>query len=197
MLEPIIASNSQSAVLALLLAAPERSFTSKEIGSRLRLSEPVVTNSLNNFRKQNIVTSFTKGSQRYYLLNTKNKEVMDLRTAFLKQNRKYEDELFSAIKKLGQVQAAFLSGIFTGQPQLPVDILLVGKINLSKLDKFLTASRKLMGQDINYSIMSAEEFRLRRNTFDRFIKDIFDYRHLAVIDTVSQSKGKNKKGSNK
>jgi hypothetical protein len=49
----------------------------------------------------------------------------------------------------------------------------------------------MMGIEINYSIMSLDEFKNRRDTFDRFLKDIFDYRHLAVIDNTNtrQKKG--------
>jgi hypothetical protein len=182
MLEPVLASNAQSAVLAFLLAAPERSFSATELQTRLRLSAGASSLALGRLGKLGLVTSFRKGSQKYFLLNAKHPRLPQIRAALPKQ--KYEDELFVAIRKLGEIRAAFLSGIFTGQPQLPVDILLVGKVNLKKLDLFLSACQKLMGQEINYSIMSPEEFQTRRNTFDRFIKDIFDYRHLVVIDTL-------------
>jgi hypothetical protein len=46
----------------------------------------------------------------------------------------------------------------------------------------------MMGQEINYSIMTEDEFKLRRDTFDRFIKDIFDYRHLVVVDNLTKKK---------
>ena len=42
----------------------------------------------------------------------------------------------------------------------------------------------MMGQEINYSIMTEKEFLLRRDTFDRFIKDIFDYPHLTIVDSL-------------
>ena len=83
-----------------------------------------------------------------------------------------------------------MSGIFCGHQNLPVDILLVGKINLNKLSDFLKAAEKMMGQEINYSVMSVKEFVQRRETFDRFIKDIFDYRHLVVVDELSGKKSR-------
>jgi hypothetical protein len=45
-----------------------------------------------------------------------------------------------------------------------------------------------MGQELNYSIMSEEEFINRRDTFDRFIKDIFDYPHLVILDKIRKPK---------
>ncbi len=32
--------------------------------------------------------------------------------------------------------------------------------------------------------MTPDEFAVRRHTFDRFIKDIFDYSYLVVVDTM-------------
>lgn len=112
----------------------------------------------------------------------------EIKASLLKNGVKYQDELFSAIKKLGVVRAAFLSGLFTGYPNLPVDLLLVGKINLQKLSDFLKAVETLMDQEINYSVMSEDEFILRRDTFDKFIKDIFDYRHLVIVDEITKAK---------
>ncbi len=119
----------------------------------------------------------------------------EIKLSVTKNHKALKDELFVAIKKLGEIQGAFLSGAFTGQPQLPVDLLLVGKINLTKLDLFLQNCRKMLGIEINYSIMTLKEFLMRRDTFDRFLKDIFDYRHLVVLDHTQGAKAK--KGSKK
>jgi hypothetical protein len=35
--------------------------------------------------------------------------------------------------------------------------------------------------------MTPEEFELRRDTFDKFIRDIFDYRHLVVVDELKKT----------
>jgi len=183
MLEPILASGSQSALLAFLVYAPERSFTVKELQGRLRLSQSATSLALGRLQKLGLVKTFRKGSQKYYLLNNKHPRLAQIRGALPKRGS-YKDELFSAITHLGDIRAAFLSGLFTGQPQLPVDLLLVGKVNLKKLEQFLLACQKMMGQEINYSMMTPEEFQTRRNTFDRFIKDIFDYPHLVVVDTL-------------
>jgi predicted transcriptional regulator len=196
MLERIIDSANKSALFALLLLSPNRSFSPKELSKRLRVSEGVVSNVLHWFAEAGLVNSFTKTGRKYYLVNLKHRLIPEIQNSLRRNQRKYEDELFLAIKKLGHVQAAFLSGIFTGQPQLPVDLLLVGKISLPKLDKFMHDVKDMIGQEINYSIMTADEFSVRVHTFDRFIKDIFDYPHLVVVDTVrNQGKGKKRQGS--
>lgn len=186
MLDEIIDSKIDSAVLGFFLVAPERSFSPLEISKRLKYPYLKVVQSLNKLARHGQLVSFTKKEKRYYLVNRKYKLLPEIRNYLLENGPKYQDELFLAIKKLGRVQAAFLSGIFTGYTNLPVDLLIVGKVNTAKLDAFLQAIEKIMGQEINYSVMPVEEFDLRRNTFDRFIKDIFDYRYLIVVNELDK-----------
>jgi hypothetical protein len=180
----IFKSKTESIVLSFFLAAPPRSFSIFEISKRLRLPFFKASFSLNKLAQNGVLKSFSKKGKKYFFINAKSPFFAELNSFAKKKGPKYSDELFSAVRRLGKLKAAFLSGIFTGYSYLPVDILLVGKVNLKKLDAFLKSANKLMGQEINYSIMTPKEFVLRRDTFDKFIKDIFDYRHIAVVDQL-------------
>jgi hypothetical protein len=185
-LPEIIDSKTDSTILSFFLVAPARSFSILEVSRRLNIPHQKASHSLNKIAESGLLKGFSKRSKKYFLLNPGHKLLPEVRRQFSKDAPKYRDELFFAIKKLGDVKAAFLSGIFTGHPNLPVDLLLVGKINLKKLADFLKALEKMMGQEINYSVMTVREFELRRDTFDKFIKDIFDYSHIAVCDTLTK-----------
>lgn len=183
----ILDSKYGSEILAFLLLAPPRSVSVKELSKRLKISERIVAASLHEFQEDNMVKMVTRDRTKLYIINLKHKLLPEIRASLIRNQKPYEDELFTAIAKVGEVKAAFLSGAFTGQPQLPVDLLLVGKVSLSKLDTFLKQCKAMLGFDINYSIMTPEEFKLRVDTFDRFIKDIFDYPHLVAFDKLSKS----------
>jgi hypothetical protein len=188
MLEEIIDSKVDSAILSFFLVAPERSFSAREISKRLKFSYLKVTHVLGKLVSHGQLRSFSKKGKKYYLINTRYILLPQIQDFLLKNGPKYQDELFLAIRRLGEIKAAFLSGIFTGYSNLPVDLLLVGKVNLRRLDEFLKKVEKMMGQEINYSVMSVAEFQMRRNTFDKFIKDIFDYNHLVVVDKLTKKK---------
>ncbi len=186
MLQEIVDSKTDSSVLSFFLSAPARSFSVTEVAKRLSVPYLKTAHSLNKLAAVGPVASFSKKGKKYYILNRHYKLLPEMKNYWNQSGPKYEDELFSAIKHLGDIKAAFLSGVFTGQPNLPVDLLLVGKVNLNKLSDFLKIVAKMMGQEINYSVMTVDEFLLRRDTFDKFIKDIFDYPHLDVVDTLSK-----------
>jgi len=188
MLEEIIDSKVDSAVLSFFLVAPERSFTALEISKRLKFAFGKSVSVLHKLSQHGLLRVFAKKGKKYYMVNSRYSLYSELKDFLQKNGPRYEDELFLAIRKLGEIKAAFLSGIFTGYNNLPVDLLLVGKVNLRKLDDFLHKLQKIMGQEINYSVMTVEEFEQRRDTFDKFIKDIFDYHHLVVVDKLEKKK---------
>ncbi len=187
MLETIIDSKTESPALSFFLAAPPRAFSIHEIARRLGFSHAQAAVSLNKLAEAGLLKSFSKRGKKYFLVNLRHPLLPDLKRR-LGRVPAYKDELFAALKNLGEIKAAFLSGLFCGQPNLPVDLLLVGRINLRKLADFLKAVEKMMSQDINYSLMTQPEFELRRDTFDKFIKDIFDYPHIVVCDTLGKGK---------
>lgn len=184
MLEGVLKSRSEASCLAFFLTAPSRCFSTGEVSRRLRLSSGALASALSRLLKAGYLRVFSKKGRRYHYLNVRHKMVPQMREYLVKRGPRYQDELFSAIRRLGGLKAAYLSGVFTAQASLPVDVLLVGKPNLTRLAKFIKNLEKLMGQEINYSIMSPQEFELRRDTFDKFIKDVFDYRHLVVFDDL-------------
>lgn len=187
----ILESKQKSATLAFLLLAEERAFSVTELSKRLRIPDRVMQSVMREFEKISLVNAFSRDRHLFYIVNQRHKLLPEIKQSLLKNQKSFDDELFTSIKKLGEIKGAFLSGVFTGQPQLPVDLLLVGKVNLGKLEKFLQNCKKIMGVDINYSIMTVDEFIMRRDTFDRFLKDIFDYHHVVVHDLTN---GRPKKG---
>lgn len=193
LLSEIIESDAQLAVLAFLLIAPERAFSLKELASRLKFSSDKTSQAVKELSAQNYLKTFSYGGLKFVLLNFRHQQIPLLRSEILKSQKPWQDELAQNLKKLGQLSGIFLSGIFVGQNSLPVDLLLVGKVNLTKLDQFLKLIQKQFGKEINYSIMSAAEFLDRRDTFDRFIKDIFDYPHVVILDNHNKAKKTSKK----
>ncbi len=188
MLEDIVDSKYSADLLSFFLIAPARTYSQAELSKRLRFSKPALSKALAQLLNLSMIKHLVDGRNHYYMVNEKHKLIPDIRKSLIRNQKPYEDELFMAVKKLGDVQAAFLSGIFTGHSELPVDILIVGKINLNKLSQFLEGCKKMMGRDVNYSIMTPEEFKLRRDTFDRFIKDVFDYNHIVIVDKISNKR---------
>ncbi len=180
----LLEDTPEANIIGFLLFAPPRTFSARELGARTNLRPNKLVDSLARLVEGGQLVTCSRGSIRYYRLNPKHKFYPEVRQALVRRSKQYEDELFVAIKKLG-VKGAFLSGLFVGKPDLEVDMLLVGDIKEKLLQKFIEACEHMMGQEVNYCVMDVAEFTVRRNTFDRFIKDIFDYPYITVVDHVT------------
>ena len=186
MFDEIINSKKLSQAAASFLSLPERSYSVGEAAFLLRVSGGTAAHILNRLAAHGLLRTFVKHGKKYFYFNSKKDLPPWARNKILKfKRRDLKDRLAEDLKKLS-VKAAFLSGIFTGHVNLPVDLLLVGRVDLKKLDRFLEKWQGTMGAELNYSIMSEREFVQRRDTFDRFIKDIFDHRHIVVFDRLGK-----------
>jgi hypothetical protein len=186
LLSDILDSKQPADLLAFMLVAPLRSFSVKELAARLHTTSAKIQSAARVLERNNYLKSFSKNQTKFYMLNMRHAHALDLREECLSELGAWPDELFSSLKKLGQMSGIYLSGLFVGRVELPVDLLLVGKVSGPKLEQFLVYTDRLIGSELNYSVMSVEEFAVRRDTFDRFIKDIFDYPHLVVLDRAKQ-----------
>lgn len=194
LLEDALESPQQASVLAFFLAGPPRGYSVKELSKRLHMQSRKLGQSLNHFEKLSVLEHYTKARADFFIINRRHKLLPQIKEKLKKDLSAYNDELTKAILSLGQIKGAYLSGIFSGNTQSPIDILIVGKVNKSKLASFLESCSKMAGVEVNYCVMDMDEFVMRRDTYDRFLKDIFDYYYLTLKDankskiTIKKSK---------
>ena len=96
-------------------------------------------------------------------------------------------ELANKFKTVGRIKLFIVSGVFIGVEQTRVDILLVGEaIKKPKAEKLFEMLSAELGRDVIYSIMDVEEYEYRFKMYDKFVRDIIDNPHEAVIDKLSE-----------
>ncbi len=90
------------------------------------------------------------------------------------------------IKNAGNIKMIVLSGIFLKDNEREIDILVVGD-NLKKksIDSAMEAIQSEVGKELNYAVLTSEEFNYRLNLHDRFIRDILDYPHEKLVDRLN------------
>lgn len=87
-------------------------------------------------------------------------------------------------KKVGRIKLAMLSGRFT--KQLPrkkneVDLLIVGEVILAQLAAIVKEEEAKRKQEINYTVMSEEEFNFRKSRHDPFVREILSGSRMMLI----------------
>mgnify|MGYP003393557763 CR=1 FL=1 len=96
-------------------------------------------------------------------------------------------ELASKFRTVGRIKLFIVSGVFIGEEQSRVDILLVGEaIKRQKAEKLFELLSAELGREVVYSMMDVEEYAYRYKMYDKFVKDIIDAPHEAVIDKLTE-----------
>ncbi len=93
------------------------------------------------------------------------------------------------IKTLGNVEIAVYTGQFTRDESTGVDVFLVGDINQTKLQKFMSELEAKEGKELRYTMMSVGDFQYRQQIKDRFVSNIMQAKKQVLIDKHGSLKG--------
>lgn len=190
MIDQLFGSKTRVKLLQLFYSNPNRSFYVREITRKIDEQINSVRRELANMLSVGIITSDSSNNKLYYEVNQKFEHYNALRSIFGSQSSKTiaveEDgestDLMVQIRLLGAVELAFLSGEFTRDELSPVDILIVGDVNRTRLRKFISSLEKEEGRDLKYSAIDSDEFDYRVDVHDRFITNALNSKKTVLID---------------
>lgn len=142
-----------------------------------------VRRELARMQEVGMVRSEERGNRLYYMLNPQYEFFPDLLTMVAKTTGLGKD-LRKNKKKLGDVKFIMFSGPFARfgkRLHTDVDILVVGNIVLPELSALVKAEESKRGHEINYTVMTEEEFLFRKNRRDPFLRDILAGSRVMII----------------
>jgi hypothetical protein len=62
-----------------------------------------------------------------------------------------------------------------------IDVLVIGDTPAEKLEGTIRPLERKLRREINYTVMSPEEFKKRRAQKDAFLADVFRYKHIDLL----------------
>ena len=190
MLENLLSSKPKNKLLAVFLSFPRRGFAIAELARTADSSVRATAENVREFVRAGVVSAGSRGRTRLFCANPTYafyQELFDLLKNDLEKEG--EDLVSRMLKKISGAKLVVLSGAFSFQTNQPTDLLIVGShIRRSRLDKILSELEKLTGMDMGYAVMDVQEYEYRRMMNDRFIRDIFDYPHLVVLNLLKHRK---------
>ena len=123
--------------------------------------------------------------KQVYFVNKDFQFFPELRLLALKAAPANRVNLLRRLNSLGGVKLAILAGIFINSENSRADLLLVGdKLKKARLNNFFSWLESEIGKELNYVIMSADEFKYRLDMYDRFIRDILEFPHEKLINKL-------------
>lgn len=143
----------------------------REIGEEIN----AVRRELDNLEKNGILKKEPRGNRVYYWVRGDYPLFGDL-VAIVAKSSGLGRAVIDNRNKIGKVAYVMFSGTFargkTRKRDDEVDILVVGEIVLPELATLIRAQESKIGREINYTVMSREEFEFRKKRRDPFLQGI-------------------------
>lgn len=183
MLEDIIISRVRIKILKLFLTSPGKIFHVREMVRRTEEEINAVRRELAHLEKAGMVTKEPRANRLYYTF----RRDYPLYFEFLELIAKTTGIGLDILKnkaKLGKIKFAMLAGSFVrGLPALPgkVDLLVVGNIVLPELSQIVRSEEVRRDREINYTVVTKEEFEFRKKRRDPFILEILAGSRVMII----------------
>jgi len=191
MIEQLFGSKTRVKLLNLFYGNTNRSFYVREITRKIDEQINSVRRELANLLNIGIIKSENTNNRVYYEVNQDYIYYEPLKTIFGDESVKSvttnsndteeNKSLLEALKLIGNIQLAILTGQFTRDETVQVDFLIVGNINNNALDKFIANLEKAENKTIRYNVMSLDEFNYRKTVHDRFVMSVIRSKKQVLI----------------
>ena len=174
MLSDFITSKSRIKLLAVFLTHPYEMFHVRELVRRTGDEINAVRRELSFLEKKGVLIKEPRANRVYYSLDKNYPFYFDL----LKIGAKtigLGSELIKNRIKLGKIKYAMFSGKFVRRLEKSpdeVDFLIVGTVVLPEVALLVRNEEARLTTEINYTVMTEEEFDFRKKRNDPFIKSI-------------------------
>lgn len=175
MIDQLFGSKTRVKLLHLFYSNPNRPFYVREITRKIDEQINSVRRELSNLLSIGIISSENQNNKLYYEVNQNFEYHAPLLEIFGSEQVSITtssgDDLSSEarLKKLGNIELAFFTGQFTRDESSGVDLLIVGDINQTQLEKYISELEEKEGKDIRFAVMSPKDFAYRQQVNDRFM----------------------------
>lgn len=183
MLEDIFISKVRVKVLQLFFGNVGQIFHVREIVRRVEEEINAVRRELARMEKAGIVTSEWRANRRYYAVRTDYIFWQDL-LSMVGKTVGLGGDIVKNKSRLGKVKFAMISGNFVrgAAPGLnEVDLLIVGNIIMPQIAAIVKDEEARREREINYTVMTEEEFVFRKRRRDPFLISILEKPAIMLI----------------
>lgn len=190
----LFGSKTRVKLLHLFLNNPDKSFYVREITRLIDEQINSVRRELSNMMDVGIITSETEDNKLYYKANKKYEFFGPFKDIFAplkrvssnvgpRQKTEADGGWQEDVRTLKGLRIAIAAGILVEGSASSVDLLLVGSPAPSKTKQVIERVESAEGREINYTVMTYDEFYYRLSVRDRFIMELFAGKHLTIVDT--------------
>lgn len=184
LLKHLIISRVRIKLLKLFFNFPDKIFHVREIVRQCDEEINAVRRELKHLEKCSLLSHERRANRVYYGLRKDYVLFFDI-LELVNKTSGLSESILKNRSKLGKIKFALVSGKFvrrrTRSEKNEVDALIVGNIVLPELAYLVKQEEMRLSREINYTVMSEEEFSFRKNRRDPFVLGILQGTKTMII----------------
>ncbi len=187
MLEYFITSKTKRKLLKLFVLHPEKRFYVREIEKLVQEPITAVRRELGYLEKAGFVRSCKEGNLKYFEVNRGFPFYLELKK-IVYATIGLGDYLKDKLHEFDSINFAFIYGSVAKDEegrQSDIDLLAVGAIDERSFHKTISNIEKEIGREINYTLMTRQEFDERIKKSEPFLKRILEEQKILIKGTLN------------
>jgi len=172
--EKIFGSRIRAKILGWFFTHPDESFFVRQIASILKEDPTNVSREMAKLEDLGILKSKRNGNLKPFQANQDCPFFKELKGLVLKTTG-VAGQIKASMGKFASIDYAFIYGSYAkGEEKADsdVDLLIIGDVDMDRLDSLLSNLEKKLGREINYVLYNMKEFRCKRKANDGFLMDV-------------------------
>lgn len=198
-IDGLFGSKTRVKLLHLFLNNPGKSFYVREITRLIDEQINSVRRELSNLLAVGVITSTNADNKLYYEIDQHYEFYTPFRAIFAgekvatktrssknTQNVRADSDVeqwYSDVAKLAGVRVAIAAGGLVRGSASQVDLLLVGNLSASKVQKLVEKVEQTEGRSVTFTTMTYDEFYYRLSVRDKFVSEVLSNKHKVIVDT--------------
>ena len=183
-LAKLFGSAARIKLLRLFLFNPRQQFSIPEAATHAQVTNECARAEVKLFVTIRVIKRATRTAPRY-ILNAEFEYVEALQNLLLNAPARGK-ELYERIRSAGVIKLIVVSGIFVGEWEGRLDMLIVGdRVIEKKLRSKIRSLESELGKELRYALLTTQDFLYRLNMSDKLVRDVMDYSHAVVHDRLN------------
>jgi predicted nucleotidyltransferase len=181
--EKIFGSRIRAKILGWLFTHPDESFFVRQMALILDEDPTNVSREMANLEELGILQSKRSGNLKHFQPNHECPFFEELKGLILKTTG-VAGRIRASLDKRAGIEYAFIYGSYAkGEEKADsdVDLLIIGDVDMDRLDSNLQKLEKMLGREINYVIYSTAEFKSKKKAKDGFLTNVLKDKKIMVV----------------
>jgi predicted nucleotidyltransferase len=176
-------TKNQTLVLEIFFNQPDKEFYMREIARMLDKQPGVFQRDINKLTAEGILKSRYQANARYFSLNNKYPLFSELKSIFFKTvgilgTLRREFAYMKGVKE-AYIYGSFAQGNETGASD--IDVIIIGSVKENVVIDRISTLEKKFHREINYVLMTENEFRQKTKADNSFLKNIMAKKRIRLV----------------